>query len=287
MYQDYIMDIDESSIWLIAHLEAICRQVPFQIHEAGHFLAGPQYYTVREGKEDYLLIYTCSGRGNLEYEDFNYDLRKGSIALIDCRKYHSYRTHPFLATKDWNIYWMHFSGSSSAYYYKALFGAGFQIIYNDDDYLLTSQFEKLLQDFDKPGLTTCFRLSDYVSHILLGLIELRLSSEQKNHSHQKLLETATDFIRENYHSKITIEDMASSVSISKYYFIKLFKQHMCVTPYEFLISCRMVEAKKLLRGSNLSVTKISEMVGFNDECHFIRMFKKHTGWTPLNYRKNY
>ena len=103
--------------------------------------------------------------------------------------------------------------------------------------------------------------------------------------HQEVLERAIGFIRENYAQPITLEDFTMVTHLSKYYFLKLFKQFTGMTPYEYLINYRVNKAKKFLRSTDDPVSQVAYKVGFPDECNFIRKFKKITGTTPLNFRR--
>lgn len=74
--------------------------------------------------------------------------------------------------------------------------------------------------------------------------------------------------------------------ISKFYLIRLFKELTGTTPYRYIMLIRVDEAKKLLRHTRLSVKEVGEQTGFCDTKNFITNFKKFTGLTPLQFRKN-
>ena len=67
---------------------------------------------------------------------------------------------------------------------------------------------------------------------------------------------------------------------------KFFKKSLKMSPYDYLINYRINESMKLLKNSSLSILDISENVGFNNVSHYIQIFKKKTGQTPLEYRNS-
>lgn len=89
-----------------------------------------------------------------------------------------------------------------------------------------------------------------------------------------------------YSEPILIDDMMKDIPLSKYYFIRIFKRIMGVTPYNYLIHYRINISKILLRSTDMSVGEIAEKCGFLDTSNFITQFKKYTGQRPLQY-KNY
>jgi AraC-like DNA-binding protein len=120
--------------------------------------------------------------------------------------------------------------------------------------------------------------------LLTYLVELKMAQSPKRFRHQQTINNATQYIRENYNKPLDIDQLAQQAKLSKYYFIKLFKEFMHVAPYEYVINYRINEAKKYLRMTQRKVSQVSDSVGFNDECNFIRTFKRVTGLTPLQYR---
>lgn len=82
----------------------------------------------------------------------------------------------------------------------------------------------------------------------------------------------------------SLGEMAESVNLSPPYFCSLFKTITGVPPAKYLKSLRMQQAAVLLRTTFLSVKEIVSRVGFTDESHFVRDFKRMFGVTPSEYR---
>lgn len=99
------------------------------------------------------------------------------------------------------------------------------------------------------------------------------------------LKKVLSYIRENYHSQITLCDMASKLNMSQKYFCLFFKEMTNKTPVEYLILYRIECAARKLRNSDKNITEISLSCGFNDLSYFIKTFKSIKGITPSKFRK--
>lgn len=83
----------------------------------------------------------------------------------------------------------------------------------------------------------------------------------------------------------TIEGLSHELTMSKSSFQHIYKNFFGVSPLKDVIISRIEHAKYLLYTTDISIKKISEMCGYNNEIHFMRQFKKQTNLTPMNYRK--
>lgn len=88
------------------------KNLNFHVDSVGYYHAYPGYYTDREGLDSYLLLYTLSGKGYLEYQEKQYFLTGGSIAIFQCSEHQFYRTEG----EEWKFHFIHFYGSSAVKY---------------------------------------------------------------------------------------------------------------------------------------------------------------------------
>ena len=99
------------------------------------------------------------------------------------------------------------------------------------------------------------------------------------------LKRAAAYFNENYNTKISIDDYAESLHISTNWFIHNFKQYAGMSPAQYILSLRMVNAQSLLERTTYNIKEISEIVGYENPLYFSRVFKKEIGKSPAQYRK--
>jgi len=169
-----------------------------------------------------------------------------------------------------------FSQSSQSYYH-----------YHDSQHEAKMIFDQLYKEFiqQRPGYRTL--LITRVIELLILLFRFEnnsLSHELPSASHR--LDAAFSFIKTNYHLPLSLEQMASMVFMSTSHFQRLFKKTTGQSFVEYLQNVRIEEGCKLLRTTALKVQDITIRVGYHDTQFFLQLFKKKTGVTPRDYRKN-
>ena len=90
---------------------------------------------------------------------------------------------------------------------------------------------------------------------------------------------------ENYAQQINLDMLADRFSISKQGLIAKFKRQTGKTPMEYLAQVRIARSKALLKDTQLSVSEISRLCGFENVYYFSNFFKRFTGTSPSGYRK--
>lgn len=91
-------------------------------------------------------------------------------------------------------------------------------------------------------------------------------------------------IETSFDSKLTVEQAAAHVNLNPYHFCKSFKKLTGRTYIEYVNVCRMNEAERLLRDSDLTVTEIAGRVGCDNPNYFTKLYKQYKGATPSSYR---
>ncbi len=108
----------------------------------------------------------------------------------------------------------------------------------------------------------------------------------KKELYRRLLQ-AQEFIHENLHTNLDLDTLSQVACLSKFHFIRLFKEVFEVTPRQYLITCRLDRASKMLVNTSKSFHDICLEVGLKDSSSFGRLFKKNYGATPHIYRRQY
>ncbi|MDH5231834.1 MAG: response regulator transcription factor [Gammaproteobacteria bacterium] len=101
----------------------------------------------------------------------------------------------------------------------------------------------------------------------------------------KVTDPVVSYLRTNYAKRISIQEMANLCHLSSSEFCRRFKMEQKVTFLQFQTQLRMANAKKLLNETNLSITEIAFVVGYNESSHFSRVFSRQVGASPLQFRQ--
>jgi len=95
------------------------------------------------------------------------------------------------------------------------------------------------------------------------------------------------YIDDNINKKITIYDLSIKSRWKQQHFIRVFTNHMGVTPYQYILLKKIEKAKKLISETDINIVDIAFELGFLSYTNFSNAFKKTTGKTPSNYRLNF
>jgi AraC family transcriptional regulator len=98
------------------------------------------------------------------------------------------------------------------------------------------------------------------------------------------LEQVVHYIDEHLSQDISLAALGAVVQMGSRHFSRLFKQSTGFSPYQYLIKCRVERAKKLLQRSSLSIAEIAQAVGFANQSHLNRHFKRWFGVSPKSVR---
>jgi|SRR5690625_32192 len=93
------------------------------------------------------------------------------------------------------------------------------------------------------------------------------------------------YINQHYKKDISLSLLANQFNLSEQYISRLFKQVTGVTLINYLNAVRINQAKRLLLETSMKVNDISKRVGYSNNVHLWRVFKRFTGYSPSEYRE--
>ncbi len=99
-----------------------------------------------------------------------------------------------------------------------------------------------------------------------------------------LVEEAVASIRENYAGLYGVEELSSSLGVSKSHLVRTFKEQVGIPPGQYLTQIRIEAAKQLLCRPEYSLEVVASLCGFSGANYLCRVFRQHTGMTPAAYR---
>ena len=241
----------------------------------------PTYW--QKGRRDYQILYVANGKTHFWFDGREEIVSADHMVLYKLEEVQKY---VYYLEDNPEVFWIHFTGSDVknilAYHGISLDEHVFYCGVLPDYKAL---FRKIIQE-----LQLCrYGYEDYIASLFNDILLLvdRQQHEQKKATGnvQEQIERAAAYFNENYNTKISIDDYAESLHISTNWFIHNFKQYAGMSPAQYILSLRMVNAQSLLERTTYNIKEISGIVGYENPLYFSRVFKKEIGKSPAQYRK--
>ncbi len=269
---------------------ATAKELFFYPTWCGHYYCTPRYYMRRDFYPPLLVVYIRRGVLNVEYRGETRQAREGDVVLLDCTEPHYY-----YADNNLEFLYMHFSGSNSHQIVQEIMEKnGWLMLKEEPDsdgrLFSDSRNEKvnlLLQDmvylYENNHVETAFESSMRIYR----LFEILLSPTRQVQKEVSPIVEAIEYIRSNFGSPITLDELAEIAQMSPYYFSHVFKRQTGFAPLEYVINTRIEHAKSMLITTGKSISEIAEEVGYSNSGSLINLFSKRVGEPPGQYRKSH
>ena len=253
----------------------------------GHFRKGSDYDTWRpHGTDDWLLIYTLNGWGRFGFEGGEINASAGDLTLMRPRTRHDYGVEPIQG--QWELLWAHFHPEPAWQTWLSWPEAapGLMTMRLAEPLIRQKIVARL---FDVHRLATgALRHRD--TFAMNALEEVLLWCDTQNpRSEQARLDprvlAAMDFLCRNLDAAVTLDGLASVSGLSTSRFSHLFRRQTGLTPLQFLERQRLDRACQLLDFTARPIAAIAAEVGFENPFYFTLRFKRHTGFSPREYRR--
>lgn len=127
--------------------------------------------------------------------------------------------------------------------------------------------------------------TDYHSRKELSLVQSDPDCTLKNATHR--LNSLLQYLEQHYADKMSLEDAAGMIHLSKFYFTRIFKQYTGQTFYDYLNMLRIQASETLLRDTDASTKHVAQSCGYSSISTFDRTFRKYKGCSPSEFRKFY
>ena len=265
--------------------EGNAQDVKLKIKRIGRESCKPDKKDVAWTGSHYSLHFIREGKGSLKIGDDETPLKEGMCFVLykdTPYEYYPDKSHP------WKYDWIDFSGENVE---LLLSECGFSQekpyrSYRTDKYFL-GELNRLYEIHD---------VRPY-NHICVAAQFFKLLSEliyrNKETKSQPKTVTARFFrvrdcivyINCNFRLDLTLADIAKANSISVSYLTSSWSKEIGMSPIEYMHAMRISEACRYLKNSTQKIKDIAQNVGYTDEKYFSRVFKKHKGVTPVQYRK--
>lgn len=240
------------------------------------------YTTIREqGRLDYQLIYIRKGKIHIHFIDKTVTVGAGNVILYRPGEPQNYS---YFKKDKYESVFIHFSGVFVERILEELNldKANIFPIYSIDEMNLL--IEKLLPEHRLARKGHKILESSIILNILCIIARHETDEAEINTNKQKIEKTLIK-MESNITNNLSLKDYADELYLSVDRFSHLFTETVGVPPYKYILSLKMTRAKQLLRQTEHSISEIAKFIGYQDPLYFSRIFKKHCGVTPMQYRK--
>lgn len=242
------------------------------------------------------IMYVISGKCTVSLDHTELSMKKGDMVLLDANVRHKLTVGPGMPCRMLNVEFVFEEDLSGINCFR-------QLLKNNGDVerLLHSkkpcffikdagEIYPVLKDLILE-LDNVFHKNTFTIQLLFSLLLAKISVQASqpvdfDASSEKIyVRNALQFIHNFYDRDLKAEDIAESVSLHPSYLQRIFKKNTGVTLTVYLTHFRMEKAKMLLRQTDIPIIDIAGYVGVNSRQYFTSIFRKCTGKSPKDYRK--
>ncbi|MFC7681852.1 AraC family transcriptional regulator [Paenibacillus sp. GCM10028914] len=232
------------------------------------------------------IHYVASGRGYVEIDNKVYELGPGEAVLyfpMQIQRYYSSQEDP------WDVRWVHFYGSGLQNYLIERNLHKSQLWSLRQPAAFEKAHEALLCEAEIHRMLDLPYLSTLTYALLAVFVDQAspLTGNKLSTSGKRILELLP-MMQQKAGEPFELEEWAERLGVSTYYFCKLFRNVMEMTPMDFITRCRLQMAKQwLLERKDMTIGQIAVDAGYPSVSYFNKRFMEHEGMTPSEYRRLY
>jgi AraC family transcriptional regulator len=147
-------------------------------------------------------------------------------------------------------------------------------------------FDRVFQEMISPNSVSPIIIKSCILQIIYQLYRDQQDSCRPC-PHYSRMRKVLRFINDNLDSDLDLQTLSEHLSMSPFYFHKVFTAEMGITPNKHITRLRVEKAKRLLASSDYSISEIALQCGFKSTSYFGNVFKKSTGTSPSTFRQRY
>ena len=249
------------------------------INDFGYCKDYSKMFTYREnGRPDYQLIYVKSGTLTIHDKDKKRRLTSGDVCLFRPNEPQVYS----IDGENTTHYWILFTGSEV----EKILGFFKERSYHIGAFPEFEHFcQNLWSGFKAEQESAELLLDGMLITIIARIAQIANQDAKKNNELSKI-QPAIEIMKSECHIQRSNDELAALCKLSRFYFIKLFKKNIGLTPQEYYTKLIIDRGSNLLLNTNYSINEIAKACGIEDALYFSKKFKKYMGVSPRAYRKS-
>ncbi|MVT09465.1 AraC family transcriptional regulator [Chitinophaga sp. ysch24] len=259
---------------------ALCRKlyitdIGFYPHAGLHNRERPK------GCTQYILIYCIEGEGWYRLYDKTFMVKADQYFILPKLQGHEYGA----ADKEpWSIYWVHFTGEQAEHLYRFLTPrkqAGPQTVARSP--MRQMIFDDILHHLEFMNNTESIVYANcnlYAFITSFKQVQLKTADKKGNS-----IQTVIALMKDNLDKNLTLEEFAAAVNISASHLSALFREKTKYSPISLFTSLKIQKASQLLQESDYNIKTVASKLGYDDQYHFSRVFKKIMGVSPRKFKE--
>lgn len=239
-------------------------------------------------RNHFLFHYVISGTGTLiaensKKESISYSIKSGQGFMIFPNQICTYIAD---AQQPWEYVWIEFVGLRAKETVElsglCVNSPVYKAKYKDVAQTMKDEMLYIINHKDDSPFHLIGHLYLFIDSFVKSSTITQIS--KSNNLRDFYIKEALSFIEQNFQNDITVEEIAACCGLNRSYFGKIFHEVLGKSPQEFLISYRMTKATELLKLTSLSIAEVGSAVGYSNQLHFSRAFKKIYGISPRQWR---
>lgn len=236
-----------------------------------------------KGRLDYQLIYINKGFGKFIFDGKTNIIGKNNLILYRPNEPQIYFFDSNISSE---IYFIHFGGTTVDSIIDDMGFKNTKTLPYSNGNLFVGTVNTLLNELGTQHIL--YKINNIASlyNLFVDIARSNKNISKYSINNFNVIKALRTEIEQTYFMDISNDEYAKKCGMSTSHFLKCFKDVTGVTPKQYRDTMRINSAKDLLINSNYKVNKIAQIVGFTDSMYFSRFFKKNTGISPLDFRKN-
>jgi len=250
------------------------------------------YQIQQKRSSSHWLIYSLTDNGTLEYRNRIRNIKRGDLVIISPNEPFKYEltiepNKPQKISHKNAMFWINFDGKLADNFAQRL------LMKMDDGVAHVGALTNISNDFDEllalgsRGYTATNVI--HAVHVLqqsLSFLALRLRLVSFNNSSTFNLDAVEKLMQDNLHQELSLDALAHHSQLSKFHFLKKFKELTDTSPIQHFINMKIQRACFYLDNTEKTIKVIGEELGYSDPYYFSRLFKKVIGISPKQYRES-